>query len=87
MSMKISKYLGWRVRLGLLLVVLAGILYFVNFILFHDPHELEFLFKYRHRFFTHRSSIRGTGDRKRHQHPGKEHPLGKTQHGYRDLLQ
>lgn len=42
MSMKISKYLGWRVRLGLLLVVLAGILYFVNFILFHDPHELEF---------------------------------------------
>jgi len=40
--MKISKYLGWRVRLGLLLVVLAGILYFVNFILFHDPHELEF---------------------------------------------
>ncbi len=42
MSMKISKYLGWRVRLGLLLVVLAGILYLINFTVFHDLHDLEF---------------------------------------------
>ncbi|NYB26017.1 MAG: hypothetical protein HVN34_01585 [Methanobacteriaceae archaeon] len=40
--MKISKYLGWRVRLGLLLVVLAGILYLINFTVFHDLHDLEF---------------------------------------------
>jgi hypothetical protein len=42
MSMKISKYLGWRVRLGLLLVVMAGILYLINFTVFHDLHDLEF---------------------------------------------
>ncbi len=41
-SMKILKHLGWRVRLGLLLVVIAAILYIINFVFFHDPHDLFF---------------------------------------------
>ncbi len=41
-NMKIAKYIGWRVRLGLLLVILTIVLYFINFILFHDAHDLFF---------------------------------------------
>lgn len=40
--MKITKYLGWRVRLGLLLVIIAGVLYTVNLAVFHDSHAVFF---------------------------------------------
>ena len=40
--MRISKYLGWRVRLGILLVLISIILYGVNFAIFHDSRDLFF---------------------------------------------
>ena len=40
--MKITKYLGWRVRLGILLVLIAGTLYIINYALFHDYRNLFF---------------------------------------------
>lgn len=41
--MKLSKYFGsWRIRLGLLLLVLSAILYLVNYAGFHDTHDLLF---------------------------------------------
>ena len=40
--MSISKYLGWRVRLGILLVLISIILYGVNFAIFHDSRDLFF---------------------------------------------
>ncbi|MGO9387347.1 MAG: hypothetical protein ACLPWD_04775 [Methanobacterium sp.] len=40
--MRISKYLGWRVRLGILLVLISIILYSVNYAIFHDSRDLFF---------------------------------------------
>jgi hypothetical protein len=40
--MSISKYLGWRVRLGILLVLISITLYGVNFVIFHDSRDLFF---------------------------------------------
>ena len=40
--MKITKYLGWRVRLGIQLVLIAGTLYVINYALFHDYRNLFF---------------------------------------------
>ncbi|OPY24332.1 MAG: hypothetical protein A4E27_01281 [Methanobacterium sp. PtaU1.Bin242] len=40
--MKLSKYLGWRVRLGMLLIIISAILYFVNFMIFHDASHILF---------------------------------------------
>ncbi len=40
--MRISKYLGWRVRLGILLVLISIILYSVNYVIFHDSRDLFF---------------------------------------------
>lgn len=40
--MKITNYLGWRVRLGILLVLIAGTLYVINYAVFHDSHDLFF---------------------------------------------
>jgi hypothetical protein len=38
----ITKYLGWRFRLGVLLVIISAILYVTNFIIFQDSHDLLF---------------------------------------------
>lgn len=40
--MNLTKRLGWRVRLGLLLVIISALLYLLNFIIFNDPHDLFF---------------------------------------------
>lgn len=40
--MKIIKHLSWRVRLGIFLVLIAGVLYLVNFIIFHDASHILF---------------------------------------------
>lgn len=40
--MKITKYLSWRVRLGLLLIIISGVLYAINLALFHDSDRLFF---------------------------------------------
>ncbi len=40
--MRISKYLGWRVRLGILLVLISITLYGANFAIFHDSRDLFF---------------------------------------------
>ncbi|HEY0196196.1 MAG TPA: hypothetical protein VGC02_01355, partial [Methanobacterium sp.] len=40
--MNLTKHLGWRVRLGLLLVIISALLYLLNFIIFNDPHDLFF---------------------------------------------
>lgn len=41
--MEIRKYLNnWRVRLGLILIILAAILYITNFLLFKDLHDTLF---------------------------------------------
>ncbi|AEG18275.1 hypothetical protein [Methanobacterium paludis] len=36
------KFRGWRVRIGLLLVLASAILYATNFLIFHDTHDLFF---------------------------------------------
>lgn len=41
-NMNLTKRLGWRVRLGLLLVIISALLYLLNFIIFNDPHDLFF---------------------------------------------
>jgi hypothetical protein len=42
--LKIIKHVGWRLRLGLLLVVLSALLYTIQFLIFHEPHtELFYL--------------------------------------------
>ena len=40
--MNISKKIGWRVKLGIFLVILSGLLYFANYLIFHDLHEVLF---------------------------------------------
>jgi hypothetical protein len=40
--MKISKYFGWKVNLGIFLVVLSALLYVANYLIFHDLHEVLF---------------------------------------------
>ena len=40
--MNINKYFGWRVRLGILLVIIAVTLYALNFAIFHDSHDIFF---------------------------------------------
>lgn len=40
--MKLLKHLGWKIRLGLLLVITAAALYIINWVFFHDPHDLFF---------------------------------------------
>lgn len=40
--MNIIKNLGYRAKLGIVLVVIAAILYILNFVFFHDPHDLFF---------------------------------------------
>ncbi len=40
--MNMIKNLGYRARLGIVLVVIAAILYVLNFVFFHDPHDLFF---------------------------------------------
>jgi hypothetical protein len=41
--MEIRKYLSnWRVRLGIILIILAAILYITNFLLFRDLHDTLF---------------------------------------------
>jgi hypothetical protein len=43
-QLKIIKHVGWRLRLGLLLVVLSALLYTIQFLIFHEPHaELFYL--------------------------------------------
>ena len=34
--MKISEYFGWKVKLGIFLVVLSALLYVANYLIFHD---------------------------------------------------
>ncbi len=41
-SMKISKYLGWRVQLGILLVIVSIILYILNLYVFQDILHTEY---------------------------------------------
>jgi hypothetical protein len=42
--LKITKHVGWRLRLGLLLVLLSALLYSIQFLIFHEPHaELFYL--------------------------------------------
>lgn len=40
--MNIIKNMGYRAKLGIVLVVIASILYILNFVFFHDPHDLFF---------------------------------------------
>jgi hypothetical protein len=40
--MKISEYFGWKVKLGIFLVVLSALLYVANYLIFHDLHEVLF---------------------------------------------
>jgi len=40
--MKISKYFGWKVKLGIFLVILSALLYVANYLIFHDLHEVLF---------------------------------------------
>ena len=42
--MKIIKYIGWRLRLGLLLVLLSAILYIIHFFIFNKPETELFYF-------------------------------------------
>jgi len=42
--LKIIKHVGWRLKLGLLLLVLSALLYTIQFLIFHEPHtELFYL--------------------------------------------
>ncbi len=40
--MNISKKIGWKFKLGIFLVILSGFLYFANYLIFHDLHEVLF---------------------------------------------
>jgi len=40
--MKIFEYFGWKVKLGIFLVVLSALLYVANYLIFHDLHEVLF---------------------------------------------
>ncbi|WP_321421875.1 hypothetical protein [uncultured Methanobacterium sp.] len=40
--MKLSKYFGWKVKLGIFLIFLSALLYLTNFLIFHDLHEVLF---------------------------------------------
>ncbi|MDY9923051.1 hypothetical protein [Methanobacterium sp.] len=40
--MKLSKYLGWKVKLGIFLIFLSALLYVANYLIFHDLHEVLF---------------------------------------------
>ena len=34
------KFLNWRVRLGIFLILLSALLYFIHYLIFHDPHHI-----------------------------------------------
>ena len=40
--MNILKHIDWKVRIGILLVILSAILYFLNFALFHEAEKVWF---------------------------------------------
>lgn len=40
--MELRKYMNWRVRLGIILIIMAAILYSTNFLLFKDLHDTLF---------------------------------------------
>lgn len=40
--MNLSKHLGWRVRLGIFLVLLSALLYIIHYLIFHDSHGVFF---------------------------------------------
>jgi hypothetical protein len=40
--MEITKKMGWKFRVGILLVLASAILYIINFAIFHDQHHLFF---------------------------------------------
>lgn len=40
--MKITRYFGWRVKLGILLVILAALLYIIDVFIFHDLQHILF---------------------------------------------
>lgn len=40
--MKLSEYFGWKVKLGIFLVILSALLYVANYLIFHDLHEVLF---------------------------------------------
>ncbi|WP_048190856.1 hypothetical protein [Methanobacterium sp. SMA-27] len=40
--MNMLKHIDWKVRIGILLVILSAILYFLNFTLFHDAEKVWF---------------------------------------------
>jgi hypothetical protein len=40
--MDLQKHISWRVRLGIILIVMAAILYITNFLLFRDLHDTLF---------------------------------------------
>lgn len=40
--MNLFKKIGWRVRLGIFLVILSGLFYYINYLIFHDLHEVLF---------------------------------------------
>ena len=40
--MKLSEYFGWKVKLGIFLVILSALLYVANYFIFHDLHGVLF---------------------------------------------
>ena len=40
--MEITKKMGWKFRVGILLVLVSAVLYVINFAIFHDSHDLFF---------------------------------------------